>query len=719
MRYERHGGSAAAGTALQRALSLCLAVAGIALIGPRAGAQAPDTSNWNCEYCPFEQGHRGDYEPTAGAVSDDSAFFDNATGLGRDGVFVNVDGEGGFAAENHRVDWTLEDLGLDSRFAEVDGGRPGRFDYNLSWRQIPFREFFTTESIFREAAGDSLILPGDWVRAGTTDGFTQLEPSLRPRNIQSDRSILNLGGGYRPAERLHLTANYRRQRQQGNNILGGSSFTNASLLPMTFDYVTDEVDLGIRYGAGAGYVSLGWYLSDFSSDGSAFTWESPFTTAPGAEVSQLAQPPDNQFQQLTLSGGYTFAEVNTSVSVSASLGRIQQDAAFLGYTTNPNLAPPALPRASLDGQVDTRSVAFSVTSRPIRRGRVNLSWRYDERDNGTPVDVYERVITDTFLSGDEEMNFPYSYERSVLTLSGHLDVLDPVRLFAGYERRDLDRTLQEVAEQTEDKGWGGVRWQPGQVFQAELSGGVAQREIDAYNTDLAQSFGQNPLLRKYNLAYRYRTFGEFRLSATPVNVPVAVTVTGMLADDDYSQSRLGLIAARDMRLAGDVSWTFSETGSLFVNGGVEQIESEQLGSAAVAEADWRANNDDRFVTYGGGLRINELAQRYDLEFSYMRSDGTSQIAVDDFTDPGVSRFPDLETTLDYVRLGLTYRRNERLSLSADVRYQRFKAQDWALQDVGPAAIREVLSLGAEPYDDDIVVVGFSASYALAPPSPLD
>jgi hypothetical protein len=348
---------------------------------------------------------------------------------------------------------------------------------------------------------------------------------------------------------------------------------------------------------------------------------------------------------------------------------------------------------------------------------VSLAWRYDERDNSTPQELYNRVITDTFLSGDEEVNLPYSYERSTVTLKGHLDVLDPVRVFAGYERRQLNRDLQEVAEQTEDKGWGGVRWQPGEVFSVELSGGAAERDIDAYNEDVAVLFGQNPLLRKYNMAYRFRRFGEFRFTATPTSVPVTVTVTGLLAEDDYSESALGLIAADDMRIAGDISWTMSDAASLYLNAGVERIEAEQLGSESLGAADWRASNDDRFITFGGGVRVREIIRRVDLELDYTRSDGNSAIVVDSFNEPAASQFPDLETTLDYVRLGLTYRRSDRLSVSANLRYQRFRAEDWALQDVAPDTIREVLSLGAEPYDDDAVVLGLVFRYALAPPAP--
>ena len=50
------------------------------------------------------------------------------------------------------------------------------------------------------------------------------------------------------------------------------------------------------------------------------------------------------------------------------------------------------------------------------------------------------------MSGDPEPNFPYSFERSVLKLSGDYDLFRTLRLSAGYERRDFDRSLQEVAE---------------------------------------------------------------------------------------------------------------------------------------------------------------------------------------------------------------------------------------------------------------------------------
>ena len=97
------------------------------------------------------------------------------------------------ASENHRLGWYAEDLGLDSRVLEIDGGKPGTYSYSLDWSELPYRRFITTSTVFSEGTGGSLDLPAGWVRAGTTAGFTALNASLVSRSIESDRQILGLG----------------------------------------------------------------------------------------------------------------------------------------------------------------------------------------------------------------------------------------------------------------------------------------------------------------------------------------------------------------------------------------------------------------------------------------------------------------------------------------------------------------------------------------------
>ncbi len=689
---------------------ILVAMTGAMMVATAAHAQEVDTSAWECEFCPFESGHRADYELGATSVSDDSAYFGNASGYGEEGVYANVDGEGSFASENHQLRWLAEDLGLDSRYAELAGGRQGSFDYNLSYREIPKTQFFTTNTIFQQSAADTLSLPPGWVRAANTAGFTELDASLARRNIESDRSFLEIGGRYVLSSRFRFSANYRRQEHEGVDSYGGSYFFQSSLLPRPIDYVTNAADFDVRYTFDKGYLSAAWYFSDFENNNDALNWENPFTSAPGSEFAAMAQAPGNNFNQLSLFGGYNFSQSRTIVSFSAAAGRMSQNKAFLPYTTNPNVNVGPLPRLSLDGEVDTTNLAFNVTSKVFNKARVKLSYRYDERDNGTAQDDWTGVIGETFVSSTDT-NTPYSFERSTLHVSADYDLFKTVRISAGYDRKTIDRDFQEVTGQTENGGWGRLLWRPNGNLRFDFKGGSSRREIDAYDESVAATLGQNPLLRKYNLAFRFRTFGELTFVGSFPESPVTITINGLFADDSYTQSRMGLTSGDELRLTGDLSWAIGDKSSLYLTSGYENIESEQFGSESFAREDWNATNNDNFLTAGGGFRIREIGGKFGLQLDYTRSEGTSEINVTSGAS-GQSQFPDLETTLEYLRLLLTYQQSERLAITLNLRYQTFLAEDWALEGVGPATIPSVLTLGVQPYDEEVLIFGLGFRYRI-------
>ena len=140
------------------------------------------------------------------------------------------------------------------------------------------------------------------------------------------------------------------------------------------------------------------------------------------------------------------------------------------------------------------------------------------------------MITDSpLLTGADEENLPYSFKRSRLNLRGDVTVFGDLGLAAGYDRTELDRDFQEVAEQDEDGGWGQVRWRPRSWFDLRARGGASKREVDRYDTTVAASFGQNPLLRKYNLAYRFRQYGEATLAVSIPERPLSIEL-GDLGD---------------------------------------------------------------------------------------------------------------------------------------------------------------------------------------------
>lgn len=699
-------------TANRRRHRAAVIVIACGLASVPALAQMPDTSSWICEYCPFPEGYSGDYRAETVYVTDDSAYLGDAGGYDEEGAYINFAGGGSYLSRDYQARWAIEDLGLDSRYLAVTGGQQGLYDYRVSYRELPRRQYDTTRTIFSPSGAGSLSLPLGWQRATVTSDFTTLASDLVDVDIDSDRKTFEAGASYLPLPAVKVGASYRRIERSGVDIAAGSYFTQSSLLPRALDYSTDNVELSARLAADRGYLAAVYYGSFFQNRFLATSWESPFVTAAGAETGRIAQAPDNRMQQVSLSGGYRFDTWDSGLSFSAAAGRATQNDVLLPYTSNDNLTTVPLPRTRLDAEVDKRNFAIAASASPLDKLRIDARFRYDRRENNTPIESWTRVISDTFNSGETEENVPYGFKRSNLSMDASYRWSRELRLSGGFRRTENDRDYQEVAEQTEDSGWGALYWRPNGRIDLLAKGGVAKREIDRYDESLAFSFGQNPLLRKYHLAYRYRRFAELTLSASGAETPVSATLAALYADDDYTKSPLGLTGAEDLRISGDLSYAASEKQHFHLQAGYEDIRSTQAGSEQYSLPDWRARNTDRFYTAGVGMRLLEVSDDIDVTVDYLRSIGTTGISV--VTTGGPGMFPDLETTLDSFHLRVAWHRSPRTTLNLSARYESFAMEDWALEGVQPDTIPVVLSLGADPYDYDRFVIGLGFSYRIGP-----
>ncbi len=677
---------------------------------PLTGWAQVDTSEWLCESCPFEDGHRGNYDVGSTYVSDDAVRYGNATGYDSEGFYANIDGDGAYSSDGYRANWRIEDLGLDSRVLSMDTGRQGVYGLHLGYSELPYRRFDSTQTIFKQSSG-VLELPPSWVAAGTTGGFTELATSLKSQNIESDRQLAEIGGHWFATNAIRVYADYSRQTRDGIDIKGGPGFSQSALLPRRIDFATDQMDVGIRYLGKNGSLTLAYFGSYFDNRNSALTWQTPFTAAPGAEQLTMAEEPDNSYQQLSLSGAWHADFWNTVLAFSLAQGQGEQNDALLPYTSNPNVVTAALPVNSLRGQVDTGNYAVSITAHPIQRARIRFSYRYDERDNTTAINDWSRVIADVFPSNDTEQNVPYSFKRERLSIAADARILKSVRVAAGYERAAMDRDYQEVAEQTEDTGWGQVRWRPLNWLDLRAKGGASKRDIGRYDEAIAVSLGQNPLLRKYNLASRYREFGELTAALSPGEAPISLTATVYAAEDSYSESKLGITNGEELRYTADVSWAITEMASTYLLFGSESFDAEQLGSAQGGVADWQASHEDSFDHWGVGFRWRQADGKFDLRLDYSMGDGDTRIEVDDGSPD--STFPQLLSTLDSLRFRAAYRWSDRMDLTIDARYESFATDDWALADVAADTVPTVLTLGAAPYDYDIWAIGVGFRYYFA------
>jgi len=668
-------------------------------------APAVDTSKWVCKFCTFEEtGFSFTPNLGVGYVTDDSAKFGEYTGMNEQGAYLIADAAGRYrGADGLWLDLSAVDLGLDSRFFGVEGGRQGKYEFHLNYKQLPHNISDTANSPFLGIGTTSLTLPSSWVPASTTGAMTALDASLRGTDFNTERRMVDLGGALTLVKHWAFAVNVRHEEKTGTRGTGGSFIFNDSRLPMPVDYQTDQFDASAAYNAERLQARFAYYGSIFNNDDAALIWENPYLPlANGATTGQLALAPSNQFHQLVFSAGYKLAE-RAQVTGDIALGRMTQNESFLPYTINSSLPTQPLPASSLDGQVDTLTGNLRFTTTPVDKLRINASLTYNERNNRTPQAEYDWITTDTAVAAPRT-NLPYSFKHTVASIDGAYPLTTSIRLYAGCTIDEFERDLQEVEYTNEGGCWGKAGFQAKDGASFTIKWAHSLREGSDYLPP-PDTPPQNPLMRIYSMADRSRDELNLRIDATPgerFNFGLDASVTW----DAYYNSAIGLLDGNSLSLAADCSWMLSEKFSATCYASHEQIKSRQANAELLAPSPlWTSENTDTIDTAGAGFKYR-VHEKLDLgiDYTFVRSSG--EILIESAT----VGFPDLETRLNSARLYIDYATKKKLSLRLSYWYEDYRSDDWALDGVTPSTISNVLAFGQGTPSYYINVVALSGRY---------
>ena len=672
-----------------------LAAGWVILAAVQASADEPDTSLWACELCAPSNGWEIDVEAGPGYVSSDGFRFGDYTGLD-DGfhllgnVFARYWGED---AHYMRLDGYR--LGLDSRAFFLEGGKLSRYQVRASYQGIPRRIFDTTSTPYSGNGSDRLTLPADWVRAPSTQGMTELDSSLQEVDIERKWDIYSAGLTFTPVTHWAFDVNYRRQDREGKDIYAGSFFFNAAEFTEPVDYNTDELEASAAYNTDRWQLRLSYFGSFFDNNNSSLTWDNAYSPqAPGADTGQMALPPDNRANQLSLDGSLLLP-ANTTLSGQLSLGRMKQDERLLPYTTNSLIATSPLPRSQVDAQVDTTNINLRVTSSPVSAFTVAGEFRYNERDNKTDEDVYDYVVTDLFVSPSPAENVAYDFQRYDYKLSGEYRLMRQARLHAGYDYQRFERTRQERNNTNTGRLWTRLKAHPAELVDVDVELYTEDRDGSKYEPITSVANPQNPLMRLYNMADRKRN-GIHAYVSIYASDRVNLGLDFEHAKEDYDDSEIGLNDSDYSHIGVDASYLVTRDVIAYASFNLERINSKQSNSQTFSDPDWFARSDDKFSTSTVGLKYPKMIGKLsaDIEYTYASSNGD----IENNTSGLVSDFPTQKTKLHQLRLGLDYPYNDALSVKFGYMYEKFNADDWALQDMEPAKVPNLLSLGADPYN---------------------
>jgi MtrB/PioB family decaheme-associated outer membrane protein len=695
-----------------RSLTLSLAVASVLLSAglPARAQEAPDPAAWTCSKCPFEKGYTSAAQLGAGYVDDSSARFGDYTGLDEEGAVVVASAEGRAAFESgYRLDYALNDLGLDSRSIGLAGGKQGSYEFDAFYDRVPHRLSDTGETIYSGIGSADLSLPAGWTRAGTTAGMAALGSSLRSVEVGFDRDRYGLGGRFFLGNNWSFGLDYRRDERSGTRPKYGSFGSVSAEFLRPIDDATDRLDATLRYEGSRWFAQVGYFGSLYDTKAAQVTFDNPFTSfVAGGDAGQMALEPDNAYSEIAVSLGWFGLPWNTAVTAAAAIGQGSQDANFTGYTINPTLAVDGLPFSDLDGDVSVTRVNLTISSRPVDRLRLRGAVAYDERDNDSRQAAFTSIVhTDLFPVGEDRINAIYGYERTRLTGSADFDVYDDLTIGVGGEFRTTDRTGTNREASSEDltDGFGRAQFRPSGYLGFVVKGGIQERDPDRYDVAVATANGQNPLMRKYDMAYRYRSYGEFLANVAVGSLPLALGASAFYGDDSYLQSDVGLVSGLDRRYGVDLSWTVSEKISAYASLSREKIDSKVKNSSVFGAPDWRGDMQDDYETYGAGARW-QVNEKLGLNLDYTFAQGNTHTAI---VGAAAGSFPTVKSDLSSFKADVQYGISERMDLVVTWWYETFDSQDWAYASQ-PNAMPTVLGLGVDPYNYDVNYFTASVRY---------
>lgn len=441
-------------------------------------------------------------EVGAGVVSDGSYKAGEYNGLEKKGGYAigNVDVKGGGSYDSDNTTrWRVKgtDLGLETRDLTVDYGQQGKFKVNFGYDELLHNISDSYQTPYVGAGSNNLTLPSNWIKpqllqnSATATNFRALSPTVSQDNalvtgvvkaptaaqtaamnamqaadlpdfqnvdLYTKRTRYDGGFSYLVDPQWEIKASTSHMHKDGYKPMGTVSeqvSEYSATLPDPISQTTDQYNLSANYTGDKAFAQLAYYGSIFSNDVKTLTWEDANDLTKFATMSSA---PSNQFHQLSATGGYNFSRVTKLVGDVSYARNTQNDSFsnFLGANAQNGILPLGVPTASLNGVVITKALDLKLTTKPVDKLNVAAAYKYNDRDNQTPVNTYvfrDDNVTDAgvlpFNSAlgttglgsltNVYQNRAYSKKINQFNLDADYNVAKGNYIKAGYDYQQIDR----------------------------------------------------------------------------------------------------------------------------------------------------------------------------------------------------------------------------------------------------------------------------------------
>ncbi|HET7293337.1 MAG TPA: MtrB/PioB family outer membrane beta-barrel protein [Vicinamibacteria bacterium] len=562
---------------------------------------------------------------------------------------------------------------------------------------------------------------------------------------------LSLSGRYETREGtrpLGFGTYIRRQSLSGVLGTGAGSFWRETVevrgneLIEPLDYKTTEMGVTLAWARKGHSASAGWFGSRFRNDITALYFDNPFEAPPGRASATIFDPraeqepaapngsnnlrglyarsatqlwPENDYERIFANLSLRLGE-KTRLNATAARGSFEQDDPFLPYAENTAVVfsqagqplvyakDAALPRASLDGKMETTQADLKATSRLTDALSVRAGYRYYELDDQRPEILFPGYSSsgDSFFragvgqkdaAGNRVLfNEIGGYTRQRLNL-GAAYRFGGVTLDGEYVRTGWDYEARQVDKTTDDAFKGTLRFN---VRNADVNVFylVASRDFEGdYEVGLETSG-----VRAYDVWTRDRDQFGVDVSA-PVGENVMATLGASYWKDEYPGAVEGFAYGYGLQDSKSGSFyagaTYAKDDWLF--GGWAGYDQYEWNSLQVTKTSlttdynptnrWtRASSDD--VYWIGCEAVAPLGKkaklRADLNYQKFAGDWTTEnLGTPDVNSAVAYPFPELSDSTLTARASLLWELGKRVTLEARYWYEPYRLDDFTWDVMQP------------------------------------
>lgn len=600
-----------------------------------------------------------------GHSSENMFWTGRYTGVNERGFFIDA----GFllsARDEYDADkaryWRLQgqNLGLSARSLQFEAGEQGLFNIFFYYRELPNYLHAGVGTPYQQSGQNTLMLPAE-------GGKSQSNAYMSDVHLHTQREQIKTGLGYHIDTRWRFNTAVFHERKTGIKAHGfGDSWLNerAMLLPAPINYETTRFSTALSFDGTRVHTRLAYELSMFYQSHDAML---SFANVHASRWDNLALQtvslePNNQFHQLSASLGYTFAD-NGRINADLAIGRMQQDQHFIEDI-------PTLP-SSLDGQVDTTVLHLRVAQRVLPRLNLRASYRFDERDNQTPVWMI-----------DGRMTHPASYRDQRLQAEADYRLYDRTHLIFALRQNAKKRTYADRYRTDETAYETRLRTQiiPMTTFSTSLV--MARQRGSQWERQSGPA-----ALRKYYLADRDRVQATALIGINPID-RLQITMRREWIEDDYLRSELGLTSAQRDLFGIDVSFVPTDRITSFAFYAYEQRKGEQTGMHHLSP--WQAKREDQFLSLGLGMEYVWQPEKLSLgaEWVFMETAGRNYV----YEAQSIEAYPILKSHLQQMSLYGNYHLRKNIDLRLRYMFEQYRESDWGIYEGGMRGVGDLILL---------------------------